>query len=84
MNIGAGFEISIKDMMSLVTEYTGFEGKIIWNTTKPDGQRRRCLDITKTKIEFGFEAKVSLKEALRRTINWYKKTMQLRETIKSG
>jgi GDP-L-fucose synthase len=73
VNIGAGFEIKIKDLVDLIAELTGFEGEIVWDTSKPDGQPRRCLDINRAKEEFGFEAKVDFEEGLRRTIEWYKK-----------
>lgn len=72
VNIGAGFEIKIKDLVELIAELTGFEGKIKWDTTKPDGQPRRCLDVSKAKKEFGFEAKTDFREGLKKTIEWYK------------
>jgi GDP-L-fucose synthase len=71
VNLGAGFEIKIKALVELIAELTGFEGEIKWDTTKPDGQPRRCLDVTKAKKEFGFEAKVDFREGLERTIEWY-------------
>jgi len=72
VNIGAGFEISIKGLVNLIAKLTGFKGKIIWDTTRPNGQPRRRLDVSKAKEKFGFEAKVGLEEGLRRTIRWYK------------
>jgi len=72
VNIGAGFEIKIKDSVKLIAELIGFDGEIIWDTTKPDGQPRRCLDVSRAKKEFGFEAKVGLREGLKKTIEWYK------------
>jgi GDP-L-fucose synthase len=71
VNIGAGFEISIRDLVDMITKLTGFEGDIIWDKTKPDGQPRRSLEISKAKKEFGFEAKTDFKEGLKRTIDWY-------------
>lgn len=71
VNLGAGFEISIKDLVELIVKLTGFKGRIIWDTTKPDGQPRRCLDTSKAEKEFGFKAKKSLGEGLKKTINWY-------------
>lgn len=71
INIGAGSEISIKELVGRIVELTGFKGKIVWDTSKPDGQPRRCLDITKAEKEFGFRTTTSLVEGLRRTINWY-------------
>lgn len=73
VNIGAGFEISIKDLLALICELTHFKGKIIWDKTKPDGQPRRCLDTARAKKEFGFVAGVRFKEGLKKTINWYQK-----------
>lgn len=72
VNIGAGFEISIKDLVKLITELTGFKGKIIWDISKPDGQPRRMVDTSKAKKEFGFVAKTDFKEGLKKTIEWYK------------
>jgi GDP-L-fucose synthase len=74
VNIGAGFEITIKDLIELIAELTGFKGKIIWDTTKPDGQPRRMLDTTsKAEKEFGFRAKTKFEEGLIKTIEWYLK-----------
>lgn len=75
VNLGSGFEISIKDLAALIAEYTGFKGEIIWDKTKPDGQPRRCLDVSKAKKEFGFRAEVNFEEGLKRTIDWYRRTM---------
>jgi GDP-L-fucose synthase len=72
VNIGAGFEISIKDLVELIIKLTGFKGEIIWDTTKPDGQPRRMLDASKAEREFGFRVKTSFEEGLRKTIEWYK------------
>ena len=72
VNIGTGCEISIKDLVKLIAKLTGFKGRIIWDTTKPDGQPRRCLDTKKARKEFGFKAKTSLEEGLKKTIRWYK------------
>jgi len=73
INIGAGFEIKIKELVELISELTGYENEIIWDTTKPDGQPRRCLVTSKAQEEFGFKAKTDFKEGLKRTIDWYKK-----------
>lgn len=73
VNIGAGVEIEIQDLVKLIAELTGFQGRIKWDATKPGGQPRRCLDTSKAKREFGFEAKTSLREGLKRTIEWYKR-----------
>jgi len=72
INIGAGFEITIKDLVNLIVKFTGFKGKIIWDTSKPDGQPRRMLDTNKAEKEFGFKAKTSLEDGLKNTINWYR------------
>lgn len=75
VNIGAGFEISIKELVELIVELTDFQGRIVWDDTKPDGQPRRKLDTTKALKEFGFKAKTSLREGLKKTIEWYKKVV---------
>ena len=72
INLGAGFEISIKDLVNLIAGLTGFSGRIIWDTTKPDGQPRRRLDTSRAEREFGFKAKMGFEEGLRKTIQWYK------------
>jgi GDP-L-fucose synthase len=72
INIGTGQEISIRDLCSLICEIAGFKGKIAWDSTKPDGQPRRCLDTSKAEKEFGFRARIGLREGLRRTIEFYR------------
>jgi len=72
VNIGAGFEVSIKDLVKLIVKLTGFKGKVVWDKTKPDGQPRRCLDTKLAKKEFDFSAEIGLEEGLKKTINWYK------------
>jgi GDP-L-fucose synthase len=71
INLGAGREITIKNLTELVAKLAGFTGKIIWDPTKPDGQPRRCLDTQKAKAKFGFEAKTTLEDGLAKTIAWY-------------
>ncbi|MEO0137821.1 MAG: GDP-L-fucose synthase [candidate division WOR-3 bacterium] len=71
VNIGAGFEISIKDLVELIARLLKFNGEIKWDTTKPDGQPRRMLDTSKAEKEFGFKAKTDFEEGLRKTIDWY-------------
>ena len=71
VNIGAGFEISIKELAEKIGALIGFNGKITWDISKPDGQPRRCLDTSKAEKEFGFKAKVKFDEGLRKTIDWY-------------
>ena len=70
VNLGAGFEISIKDLVELIAKLTGFTGKIVWDSSKPDGQPRRCLDTTRAKEFFGFEAHTNFEEGLKKTIDW--------------
>ncbi len=84
VNIGAGFEISIKDLVKLIAELTGFTGKITWDSTKPDGQPRRMLETTKAQKEFGFKAKTSFKEGLKKTIEWYKEKRDAGDVQKSN
>jgi GDP-L-fucose synthase len=72
INLGAGFEITIRKLAELIVELTGFEGRIVWDEAKPDGQPRRVLDTTKASAEFGFKAKTGLQEGLEKTIAWYR------------
>lgn len=76
VNIGAGFEISIKNLVELIVELTRYRGKIIWNTTKPDGQPRRMLDTSRAYEEFGFKSKTDFREGLKKTIDWYERTFK--------
>ena len=71
VNLGSGNEISIKDLAEMIAYLTGFEGELVWDTTKPNGQPRRALDVNRAKQLFGFHAETSLKEGLKRTIEWY-------------
>lgn len=73
VNIGAGFEISIKDLVCLIARLTGFKGKFIWDKSKPDGQPRRHLDVSRAYKEMGFQSKTKLEEGLKKTIAWYRK-----------
>lgn len=72
VNLGAGFEISIKDLAEKIAALTGFKGRIEWDTSKPDGQPRRCLDTTRAEMEFGFRARIGFDEGLQQTIDWYR------------
>ncbi|MHB8276112.1 MAG: GDP-L-fucose synthase family protein [Candidatus Humimicrobiaceae bacterium] len=76
VNIGAGFEISIKDLAEKIKEIFRYEGKIIWDSSKPDGQPRRCLDTSKASTEFGFTAKTFFDIGLKKTIDWYRKNVR--------
>ena len=72
VNLGTGEEISIRDLAELIGDLTGFEGEIVWDTTKPNGQPRRKLDVTRAEERFGFRARVSLREGLSQTVAWYR------------
>jgi GDP-L-fucose synthase len=71
VNLGAGFEISIKDLAETIGRLMGFQGGIVWDPSKPDGQPRRCLDVSLAEREFGFRAATSFEEGLRKSIEWY-------------
>ena len=71
VNVGAGFEIKIKDLVPLIAKITGFQGRIVWDATKPDGQPRRMLDVARAEKLFGFRAKVGFEEGLREAVAWY-------------
>ena len=75
VNIGAGFEITIKDLAEKIAELTGFEGELRWDSSKPDGQPRRCLDTSRAKEYFGFEARTDFDEGLEATIKWYREQL---------
>lgn len=75
VNIGTGYEISIKDLVELIVKLAEFKGRLRWDTSKPDGQPRRCLDTSRAEREFGFRAKVTFEEGLGRTIEWYRSTV---------
>ena len=72
VNIGAGFEITIKDLVTLITTLTGFRGQIRWDPSKPNGQPRRMLDTSRARQEFGFTARTQFEEGLKKTIAWYR------------
>jgi GDP-L-fucose synthase len=79
VNLGSGYEISIKDLAEMVVRLTGFEGELVWQTDKPNGQPRRGLDVSRARELFGWEAQVPFEEGMRRTIEWFKAN---REKIK--
>jgi nucleoside-diphosphate-sugar epimerase len=64
-------EITIRDLLTLIVELTGFQGEVVWDKTKPDGQPRRSLDTSRARQEFGFQATTDFREGLRQTIEWY-------------
>jgi len=76
VNLGAGFEITIRDLATLIADLTGFTGEIVWDTTKPDGQPRRCLDVSRAEREFGFRAKTSFEDGLKATVEWYRQAVR--------
>ena len=77
INIGAGFEISIKELTELIAKITGFQGEIIWDKSKPDGQPRRMLDTANALKEFNFTARTDLVTGLKKTIEWYRENRHL-------
>ena len=82
MNIGAGFEIGIRELAELIAELTGFNGRLMFDRTKPDGQPRRMLDVTRARGAFGFKATTDFRAGLRTTIDWYARTAgRLRESL---
>ncbi len=72
VNVGSGEEIRIRDLIRKIAELTGYRGDIVWDASKPDGQPRRCLDVSRAEREFGFRAEMELARGLRRTIDWYR------------
>ncbi|MFN7554629.1 GDP-L-fucose synthase family protein [Microcystis sp.] len=72
VNLGTNYEISIKDLVELICDLMGFDGEIVWEIDKPNGQPRRCLDTTRAQEKFGFVAQMEFKEGLRKTIEWYR------------
>ena len=73
VNLGSGMEISIRNLLELFVKLWGFDGEIVWDTSKPDGQPRRSSDTSKARTRFGFRAQTQFEERLRRTIDWYKR-----------
>jgi len=76
VNLGSGMEISIKDLIRVICRLTGFSGEVVWDTNQPNGQPRRCLDISRAEALFGFRARTPFEEGLRRTIEWYEAVRQ--------
>ncbi len=76
VNLGSGMEISIKDLAELIIRLTGFSGEVVWDTSKPNGQPRRALDVALAQKYFGFKAQMPFEEGLRRTIQWYRNKIQ--------
>jgi GDP-L-fucose synthase len=84
VNLGTGVEVSISDLANTLKPMIGYEGRITWDTSRPNGQPRRCLDVSRARERFGFEAKVSLEEGLLRTIDWYRGQLALSERRYKG
>ena len=78
INVGWGEDISIKELASLTAQETGFEGKLLWDESKPDGMKRKCMDVCRMKA-LGYAPKIALKEGIRKTIEEYKRKKQLAE-----
>jgi GDP-L-fucose synthase len=79
VNIGAGFEITIKELAEKIVEITGFAGEIRWDHSKPDGQPRRCLDVSRARELFGFKSQMPFEEGLRATVDWYRENLSGRK-----
>jgi len=75
VNVGIGSEISIRELAELIAELTGYEGELVWDTSKPNGQPRRCLDTERAEQLFGFRAKTQFREGLERTVAWYQEAL---------
>ncbi|RME81162.1 MAG: GDP-L-fucose synthase [Caldilineae bacterium] len=78
VNLGSSFEISIKDLVETIVRLTGFTGRIVWDTSKPNGQPRRKLDVTRARERFGFVAQTPFEEGIRKTVEWYRATLHAR------
>jgi GDP-L-fucose synthase len=81
VNLGAGMEISIRELAGLIAGIVGFEGEIVFDASKPDGQPRRCLDTTRAEANFGFRARTPFEEGLRKTIEWYLETRKQNQEV---
>ena len=75
VNVGTGVETRIRDLADMIAHFTGYDGRIAWDSTKPDGQPSRRLDVTRARELMGFEAKVGLEEGLRKTVEWFRETL---------
>jgi len=73
VNLGSSYEVTIKELVDIIVAATGFTGKVTWDSSKPDGQPRRKLDVTRAEKEFGFRSQTSFEEGLKQTIDWYRK-----------
>ena len=84
VNLGAGWEISIKDLAETIAKHVGYEGEIIWDTTKPNGQPRRKLDVSRARDGFGFEAEVSFGKGIRQTVAWWEANREAYDDTGAG
>lgn len=84
VNLGSGMEISIRDLAQKIARLTGFEGRIVWDESQPNGQPRRCLDVSVAEREFGFRAKTPFDEGLRRTVSWYLENREARTATRTS
>jgi GDP-L-fucose synthase len=75
VNLGSGSEISLKDLAGLICRYTGFDGEVVWDTSQPNGQPRRCLDTSRAHALFGFRARTAFEDGLRQTVEWYERAL---------
>ena len=76
VNLGSGVEISVEALVKTIVALTGFPGQLVWDTTQPDGQPRRCLEVSRAREAFGFEAKTPFERGLKKTIAWYEATLK--------
>jgi len=81
VNLGTGYEITIKDLVELICELMEFRGELIWETDKPNGQPRRCLDTTRAKNAFDFTAQMEFSQGLQSTIDWYRQNADLTPSV---
>jgi len=84
VNLGAGWEISIKDLAETIAKHVGYEGEIIWDTTKPNGQPRRKLDVSRARECFCFEAEVLFDEGIRQTVAWWEANREAYDDTGAG
>jgi GDP-L-fucose synthase len=81
VNLGSGREITVRDLAEMIARLTGFHGRIVWDATQPNGQPRRCLETSRAEREFGFRARTTLEDGLRKTIAWYAASRPSRRMI---
>jgi GDP-L-fucose synthase len=82
VNLGSGVEVSIRDLASLIARLCEYQGRIVWDTSQPNGQPRRCLDTSRAERAFGFRARTSLEDGLAATITWYRQQMVAAEAVR--